>query len=249
MRLIAFGIVAAAGILLLLQAAFGSWRLASLALLSLPLALVGGELAGLVDGGTLSLGSLAGLLAVFGIAARNGVATVTHYQHLERHEGEAFGPGLCLRGAGERFSPILVTAFATGLALFPFVLLGARPGLEIVHPMAVVILGGLVTSTLLSLFVVPALYSRFAAKAQPSVTEEEDLLYRWAGVEPGETVSAKEAGRVAVEAEDADGDRMIPPLQMTAEGDSDSDSDGAASAVDQQTATTESDADQRAGGN
>jgi Cu/Ag efflux pump CusA len=83
---------------------------------------------------------------------------VSHFQHLERHEGEAFGSALVLRGALERLAPILMTASATGLALLPLLIFGDRPGQEIEHPMAVVIVGGLVTSTLLNLFVVPALY-------------------------------------------------------------------------------------------
>jgi CzcA family heavy metal efflux pump len=218
MRLIGFAIAALIGIFLLLQAAFGSWRLASLTLLTLPLALVGGELAGLIGGGTFSLGALAGLMMVFGIAARNGIALIRHYQHLENHEGEAFGPGLFLRGAQERFAPILVTAAATGLSLLPFVFLGTGPGFEIVHPMAVVVLGGLVTSTLLSLFVVPALYSRYGSKAEPSLTDEDELLHRWAGVELAEPVSAGGDGMGAVEPEEADRDRMTPPLQVSEPG-------------------------------
>jgi Cu/Ag efflux pump CusA len=207
MRLIGFGIAAAIGIFLLLQAAFASWRLASLVLLTLPLALVGGELAGLIDGGTFSLGALAGLLTVFGVAARNCIGLIRHYQQLEQREGEAFGPGLFLRGARERFAPIVVSAAATGLALTPFVFLGTRPGFEIVHPMAVVVLGGLVTSTLLSLLFVPALYSRFASKAAPGLTDEDALLHRWASAEsdPGTDPTASGADReTATIALDAD---------------------------------------------
>ena len=98
---------------------------------------------------------------MFGIAARNGILLINHYQHLERDEGESFGPELVLRGSRERLSPILMTALATGLALVPLVVLGDIPGHEIEHPMAVVILGGLVTSTTMSLFLLPALYLRF----------------------------------------------------------------------------------------
>ena len=87
---------------------------------------------------------------------------INHFQHLEREEGETFGPGLVLRGAQERLAPILMTATTTGLALLPLVIAGNIPGHEIEHPMAIVILGGLVTSTLLNLFVVPSLYLRFA---------------------------------------------------------------------------------------
>jgi len=110
----------------------------------------------------ISLGALAGFLTVFGIATRNQMMLIQHYQHLERYEGEPFGPGLVLRGARERFAPILMTAFATGLALAPCLLLGDIPGLELLRPMAIVILGGLITSTLLNLFIVPTLYLRLA---------------------------------------------------------------------------------------
>jgi Cu/Ag efflux pump CusA len=115
----------------------------------------------------LSLGSLVGFLAVLGIAARNGIMLISHFQHLEAHEGEAFGPTLVLRGARERLAPILMTTLATALALVPLVVAGSVPGNEIEHPMAVVILGGLVTSTLLNLFVVPSLYLRFGRPAGP----------------------------------------------------------------------------------
>jgi Cu/Ag efflux pump CusA len=125
-------------------------------------ALVGGLLAAyFASDGVLSLGSLVGFLTILGIAARNGIMLISHYQHLEDQEGEAFGPELILRGARERVSPILMTALATGLALVPLVIAGNIPGHEIEHPMAIVILGGLLTSTLLNLFIVPALYLRF----------------------------------------------------------------------------------------
>ncbi len=132
-----------------------------LVFLTLPMALVGGVLAAWLAGGILSLGSLVGFFTVFGIAARNGILLINHCQHLEQDEGEPFGLGLVLRGAKERLAPILMTSLATGLALVPLVVLGDRPGHEIEYPLAVVILGGLVTSTLLNLFVVPSLYLRF----------------------------------------------------------------------------------------
>jgi Cu/Ag efflux pump CusA len=160
-RLLLFGIIAAVAILLLLHAAFRSFRLAVLTFLLLPMALVGGVLAVKLGDGVLSLGALVGFLTVFGIAARNGILMISHFQHLERHEGETFGPALVLRGARERLAPILMTASATGLALVPLAIAGSIPGHEIEHPMAMVILGGLVTSTLLNLFVLPSLYLRF----------------------------------------------------------------------------------------
>ncbi|XTR52573.1 efflux RND transporter permease subunit [Pseudarthrobacter sp. So.54] len=161
-RLLLFSFGALIVVYLLLQAAFRSWRLATLAILTLPVALVGGVIAAHLSGGILSLGSLVGFLTLMGIAARNGILLINHCQHLEQFEGVPFGPGLVLRGAAERLSPILMTTLATALALVPLVVMGNIPGHEIEHPMAVVILGGLVTSTLVNLFIVPSLYLRFA---------------------------------------------------------------------------------------
>jgi CzcA family heavy metal efflux pump len=163
-RLLLFGIAAAIGILLLLQVSLHSWRLATLSFLTLPMALVGGALAAWLSGGVLSLGSLVGFYTVFGIAARNGILMINHFQHLEEHEGETFGRKLVLRGAQERLSPILMTTLATGLALVPLVIAGNAPGHEVEHPLAIVVVGGLVTSTLLNLFVVPPLYLHFGKR-------------------------------------------------------------------------------------
>jgi Cu/Ag efflux pump CusA len=160
-RILIFAIAAVIAIFLLLQASYGAWRLAVLSFVTLPSALVGGVLAAYAGGGIISLGSMVGFLTVLGIAARNGILLISHYQHLERYEGETFGPALVLRGSRDRLSPILMTTLATALALVPLVVLGDRPGHEIEHPMAVVILGGLATSTLLNLFLVPVLYLRF----------------------------------------------------------------------------------------
>jgi Cu/Ag efflux pump CusA len=160
-KLMTWSIVAGIVILFLLQIALRSWTLAGVAFLTLPVALVGGVLAVFFTDRNISLGALVGFLTVLGIAARNGIMLMSHYQHLEREEGVPFGPELILRGARERLAPILMTALATGLALLPLVVAGSIPGHEIEHPMAVVILGGLVTSTLLNLFAVPFLYLRF----------------------------------------------------------------------------------------
>lgn len=172
--LISIGVAAAIGIFLLLQAFFGSWRLATLAFATLPIALAGGVLAALAAGGTLSLGSLLGLFVVLGIAARNGILLIDHFRHLEQDESETVGPGLILRGAGERLLPILMTALATALVLLPLVILGGIAGYEIVRPMAIVILGGLVTTTLLNLFVVPALYFRLGLARVDPITRQLD---------------------------------------------------------------------------
>lgn len=165
-RVLLAALVAAIGIFLLLQASSDSWRLAVVTFVALPSALVGGALAALVGGGPLSLGALFGLLAVLGIAARNSVLLISHCRRLEQ-EGQAFGPGLVLRGARERLAPMVMTTLTTGLALLPFVLFGDIPGHEVVRPMAIVILGGLVTSTLVNLFGMPTLYLRFGARPEP----------------------------------------------------------------------------------
>jgi CzcA family heavy metal efflux pump len=161
-KMLVFAIIAGIGVFFLLHTSFKSGRLAALSFLLLPSALVGGVLAAYLGDGVISLGSLVGFLTVLGIAARNGILMINHFQHLEQFEGERFGPGLVLRGARERLAPILMTATTTGLALVPLVVAGAIPGNEIEHPMAIVILGGLITATLLNLFLVPSLYLRFA---------------------------------------------------------------------------------------
>jgi len=172
-RMLVVAAIALIGIFLLLQAAFASWRLAFVAFLTLPTALAGGVLAALAGGGILSLGSLVGFFTVLGIAVRNGILLIRHYQHLGQQEGEAFGPELVLRGARERLGPVVMTALATALALAPFVIFGAIPGLELVYPTAVVILGGLVTSLALNLFIMPALYLRFGASPAPAAARPQ----------------------------------------------------------------------------
>jgi Cu/Ag efflux pump CusA len=155
------GLLSLVGIALLLYIDFRSLRLTLLVLLTLPFALVGGVAAAYLGGGVLSLGSLVGFVTVLGIAARNGIMLVSHYRHLEVKENEPFGRGLIVRGAEERVAPILMTALAAGLGLLPLALSGNRPGYEVEYPMAVVILGGLFTSTLLNLLVLPVLYERW----------------------------------------------------------------------------------------
>ena len=157
-RLLFLSALSLLGILLVLYVDFRSLRLTLLLLVSLLFALVGGVAGAFLGGGVLSLGSLVGFVTVLGIAARNGIMLVSHFRHLEQVEGVPFGPALVLRGAEERLAPILMTALATALALFPIIVTGSKPGQEIEHPMAIVIFGGLLTSTLLNLFLLPALY-------------------------------------------------------------------------------------------
>jgi CzcA family heavy metal efflux pump len=162
-RVFRIAIFSAIGIFLILHASFKNVRLAALAFVTLPSALVGGVLAIYLGDRVISLGALVGFLTILGIAARNSIMLIDHFQHLERYEGEKFGPGLVLRGAIERISPIMMTTLTTIVAILPLIIRGSIPGHEVEHPMAVVILGGMVTSTLLNLFVVPSLYLRFGA--------------------------------------------------------------------------------------
>jgi CzcA family heavy metal efflux pump len=157
-RLIAIVAAAALGILLLLQAAFGSWRRALFVYLALPVALVGAALGAILSGGFFSVGVLAGTLAVLTIAVRSAVVMVDRYQALENAPDASLGPDLILDGARERLSPVLATTIVTAVAMAPFVALGGLPGIEILRPMAIVVLGGLATSTLFTLFLVPAVY-------------------------------------------------------------------------------------------
>jgi len=164
-------LLAAAGIVMLLWVAFGEASRLLLVLANLPFALVGGVLAVFATGGLLSLGSLVGFVTLFGIATRNAVMLISHYEHLVAVEGAAWGRTTAIRGALERLGPILMTALVTALGLLPLALGSGDPGREIEGPMAIVILGGLMTSTALSLFVLPTLALRFG-RFQPGEVSE-----------------------------------------------------------------------------
>jgi CzcA family heavy metal efflux pump len=160
-RLIALALLSLIGIFILLYIDFNSYRTALLIMLSLPFALSGCIFSAWITGGILSLGSLVGFVTVLGIAARNAIMLISHYRHIETEEKEPFGLALVIRGALERMSPILMTALAASLALFPIAFTGNKPGQEIEFPMAIVILGGLTTSTILNLFFLPLIYLQF----------------------------------------------------------------------------------------
>ena len=165
-RMLGVAAAAAIGIFLLLQACLRSWRLALIAFLAIPAALAGGVLGALAGGGVISLGSIIGFLAVLGIAARNGILLINRCQRLAEEEGVPFGFDLVVSGARERLTPILASSAAIIAALLPIVLLGRVPGLEIVQPTAIVIMGGLAASTLFTLFVMPALLVGSGAQRQ-----------------------------------------------------------------------------------
>ncbi len=164
-RLVGFGALSLLLIIAVLALDLRSARRTALVAASLPFALVGGAAGAWLAGGVLSLGSLVGLVTVLGIAARNGILLVTHYRQLEEEERVPFGVELVVRGSLERLGPILMTAFATGLALVPLVVAGDTPGHEIEHPLAVVVLGGLVSSTVLNLLVLPVVYARYGRRS------------------------------------------------------------------------------------
>jgi CzcA family heavy metal efflux pump len=175
-------LVAIAGIFLLLYIALKSVRSALLVMANLPLALIGGVVMVFLSGGTLSVASLVGFITLFGIATRNGIMLISHYTHLMEEEGVGFRDAI-VQGSMERLSPILMTALVTGVGLIPLALGAGQPGKEIQQPMAVVILGGIVTSTFLNMIVIPALYLKFGL-VQSKVVKNEYTA------EPGASIVA-----------------------------------------------------------
>ena len=181
-RVLTYAIAAAIGIFLLLQVFFRSWHLATATFLTMPVAGLGGVLAILlISGGTISFGSIIGFILVFGITVRSVITLVSRYQHLEEHDGETFSAELVERATLERLAPILTVTALTGLVFLPFAVLGNIAGLEIIQPMAIVILGGLITSTLYTMFGVPSLYLRFGFSREPDL-----------GLLPNSAVTAEE---------------------------------------------------------
>lgn len=164
--LLAHSLLAGVGIILLLSMVMGSARNLLLVLVNLPFALVGGVFAVFASGGEPSLGSLVGFVTLFGITLRNSIMLISHYEHLVTVEGMTWGPDAALRGAAERLAPILMTALVTALGLLPLAIGSGAPGREIEGPLAIVILGGLLTSTALNLLVLPTLALRYGRFAQ-----------------------------------------------------------------------------------
>jgi Cu/Ag efflux pump CusA len=156
--------VALAGMFLVLYLLYPSARIVLQILNALPTAFIGGVLALWLTGQTLTVASMVGFISLGGIAARNGILLVSHYFHLMRHEGEGFTPQMVLRGSLERLAPVLMTALTAGIALVPLVVAGHQPGREILYPVATVILGGLVTSTLCEFLIHPGLFWKFSGR-------------------------------------------------------------------------------------
>jgi Cu/Ag efflux pump CusA len=171
-RLLVLGIAVIAGLFMLLVLALGRSGDALLVMLNLPLALIGGVAGVFLSGGVLSVASMIGFITLFGIATRNGIMLISHVHHLMEVEGVTPFREAVERGAHERIVPILMTAMAAGLALIPLALGGGKTGSEIQTPMAIVILCGLITSTLLNMIVVPTLYLRFGRSSRATDPDE-----------------------------------------------------------------------------
>ena len=165
-----------AGIFLVLYSHFKSWQITLQIMLNIPLALIGSVIAVLLTGGVFSIASMVGFITLTGIASRNGIMMISHYIHLVEHEGETFNDKMIIRGSQERLVPVLMTALVAALALIPLTLDPSAPGKEILYPGAIVILGGLISSTLLDLIVTPVVFKRFGRKALENYfkTKEKD---------------------------------------------------------------------------
>ena len=161
-------------IFFLLIKALGDWRVALQVMINIPLALIGAVLALHLSGGVFSIATMVGFISLVGITSRNGIMMISHYLHLMREEGEDFTEKMIVRGSLERLVPVLMTALTAGLSLVPFILAADAPGKEILHPLAVVVLGGILTSTLLDQLVTPAVFYKFGRHSAERVIIERE---------------------------------------------------------------------------
>ncbi|MFP5248162.1 MAG: efflux RND transporter permease subunit, partial [Thermoanaerobaculia bacterium] len=161
-------------IFFLLIKALGDWRSALQVMINIPLALIGAVIALLLSGGVFSVATLVGFISLVGITSRNGIMMISHYLHLMREEGENFTEEMIIRGSLERLVPVMMTALTAGLSLVPFILAADAPGKEILHPLAVVVLGGILTSTLLDQLVTPAVFYKFGKPTADRVIAERE---------------------------------------------------------------------------
>ncbi|MDZ4707937.1 MAG: efflux RND transporter permease subunit [Saprospiraceae bacterium] len=162
------------GIFLVLYSHFKSSRIVLQIMLNIPLALIGSVVAVMLTGGVFSIATLVGFITLTGIASRNGIMMISHYIHLVQHEGEVFGDKMIIRGSLERLVPVLMTALVAALALIPLTLDATASGKEILYPVATVILGGLVSSTLLDMIVTPVVFKQFGKKALDTYIAEQN---------------------------------------------------------------------------
>ena len=161
-------------IFFLLIKALGDWRSALQVMINIPLALIGAVIALQLMGGVFSIATLVGFISLVGITSRNGIMMISHYLHLMREEGEDFTEEMIIRGSLERLVPVMMTALTAGLSLLPLAIAADAPGKEILHPLAVVVLGGIITSTLLDQLVTPAVFYKFGKHSADRIVAERD---------------------------------------------------------------------------
>ncbi len=200
LRLLILGPMALFGVFLVLCKGLGSWKASLQVMANIPLAAVGSIIALLIThwpgiesfkatpwwqwpqiwtgAVTLSVAHWVGFITLTGIVARNGIMMISHYQHLMEHEGEAFGPEMIVKGSLERLAPVLMTALTAAIGLIPLAMGAGQTGKELLHPLAVVVIGGLVSSTLLDQVVTPALFLLYG-KPQPSKTSGQNMDEWW----------------------------------------------------------------------
>lgn len=173
-RLSVLSIFSIIAIFFLLMKALGDWRSALQVMVNIPLALIGAIVAMHLSGGVFSIATLVGFISLIGITSRNGIMMISHYMHLIKEEGEDFTQEMIIRGSLERLVPVMMTALIAGLSLLPLVIAADEPGKEILHPLAVVVLGGILTSTLLDQLVTPALFYKFGKPIAERLIRERD---------------------------------------------------------------------------
>ena len=161
-------------IFFILLKALGDWRSSLQVMINIPLALIGAIIALILTGGVFSIAALVGFISLVGITSRNGIMMISHYLHLIKEEGEGFTEHMVIRGSLERLVPVLMTALTAGLSLIPLVIAAGEPGKEILHPLAVVVLGGILTSTLLDQIVTPAVFFKFGKPVADKIIAQRE---------------------------------------------------------------------------
>ncbi len=177
-KILLFGIISLLGIALVLLSHFHSKAITAQIMATIPLAFIGGIILLFITDRSITVASLVGFITLCGVASRNGIMMISHYLHLMKHEGESFTKEMVIRGSQERLVPVMMTAFVASLALLPLVFAKGQPGSEVLHPVAVVIVGGLLTSTMLDIIVTPTLFFRFGKKSAENYMNHEQKQER-----------------------------------------------------------------------